>query len=32
MGASIENVITEESLARVRRRLRKKFGVKIHSI
>ena len=31
MGASIENVITEESLARVRRRLRGKFGVNTHS-
>ena len=28
MGASIEYVITEKSLARVRRRLRRKFGVK----
>ena len=28
MGASIEYVITEKSLARVRRRLRGKFGVK----
>ena len=27
-GASIEYVITEKSLARVRRRLRRKFGVK----
>ena len=31
-GAPTENFMTEESLARVRRRLRRKFGVKIHSI
>ena len=30
-GASIENIITEGSLARVRRRLRGKLSFKIHS-